>query len=110
MCDVICESSYNSEQIETLRSKNSCALEALVMGRNQISVEEERYDQLEIAYDRLREENTVLALKLDDLTKENTKLFDQVHLWTIKILLDNFDSIQVTLQKESVKRDFLFQP
>jgi len=80
------------------------------MGRNQISVEEERYDQLEIAYDRLREENAVLALKLDDLTKENTKLFDQVHLWTIKILLDNFDSIQVTLQKESVKRDFLFQP
>ncbi len=80
------------------------------MGRNQISVEEERYDQLEIAYDRLREENAVLALKLDDLTKENTKIFDQVHLWTIKILLDNFDSIQVTLQKESVKRGFLFQP
>ena len=80
MRDVNCESSYNSEQVETLRSKNSWALEALLMGRNQITVEEERYGQLEIANDRLREENSVLSLKLEDLTKDNVKLVDQVHV------------------------------
>ncbi len=79
MRDVICESPHISEEVQMLQAKNSWALEALVMGRNQICAEEERYCQLEIAHDRLREENRVLLDKLEDLTRDNTKLADQVH-------------------------------